>query len=464
MNALKDSPESQVEIAFSNGTLEIRHVANQVQLPDCCVFDERTRCFRAPALHYAEVVMSLVRAKHPYEDNARDYEMLEEGLRIKREPRPFQIEAVRAWERNNGRGTVVLPTGAGKSHVALMAIDAKRRGALVVAPTLDLVRQWYDQLRASFSCDVGVIGGGEYQVSPLTVTTYDSAYIHMEHIGNRFGIVVFDECHHLPGDAYGLAAKFCIAPYRLGLSATPDRADGRHLELNTLVGEVVYQQDIVEMTGQYLAEYDVERIRVDLSPEELEAYHKARTVYKNFIAAQGIRMGDPDGWNQFVIRSARTPAGQEAMAAYQTQRKLAFTAPSKLEYVDHLLHQHRRDKAIIFTQDNATAYNISNLFLVPVITHQTKVTERSEILEGFAGGTYSAIVTSKVLNEGVDVPEANVAIVVSGSGSVREHVQRLGRVLRKKKDGTRAVLYELVAADTSEAYISERRRDHSAYR
>jgi superfamily II DNA or RNA helicase len=152
------------------------------------------------------------------------------------------------------------------------------------------------------------------------------------------------------------------------------------------------------------------------------------------------------------------------MDAYQRQRRLAFTAPSKLEYVEHLLHTHRRDKAILFTQDNATAYAIARRFLVPVITHQTKVTERSEILEGLADGTYSAIVTSKVLNEGVDVPEANVAIIVSGSGSVREHVQRLGRVLRKKKDGTRAVLYELVAADTSEAYVSDRRRAHSAYR
>jgi superfamily II DNA or RNA helicase len=459
-----NSDATTPRLSFSNGTLEIRDLADVGLLPPGCVFDERTRCHRAPAFAYAEVVMAFVRAKQPYTDEARRYDTLKEGLRVKREPSPFQQEAVSAWENNGGRGTVVLPTGAGKSHVALMAIDAKRRSTLVVAPTLDLVRQWYDQLRASFPVEVGVIGGGDYQVSPLTVTTYDSAYIHMEHLGNQFGIVVFDECHHLPGDAYGLSAKFCLAPYRLGLTATPERADGRHSELDFLVGPVVYQQDIVAMTGEYLAEYDVERIRVDLSPEELEAYQEARQIYRDFIRSHGIRMSAPDGWNQFIIQSARTPAGQEAMAAYQQQRKLAFTAPSKLEYVAHLLHQHRRDKAIIFTQDNATAYAIAKQFLVPVITHQTKVTERSEILGGLADGAYSAIVTSKVLNEGVDVPEANVAIVVSGSGSVREHVQRLGRVLRKKKDGTRAVLYELVAADTSEAYVSNRRRDHVAYR
>jgi superfamily II DNA or RNA helicase len=129
----------------------------------------------------------------------------------------------------------------------------------------------------------------------------------------------------------------------------------------------------------------------------------------------------------------------------------------------HLLAAHRRDRAILFTQDNATAYAVARRFLVPVITHQTKVRERSAILAGFADGTYGALATSKVLNEGVDIPDANVAVILSGSGSVREHVQRLGRILRKK--GTkRAVLYELVTQATSETYTSDRRREHSAYR
>jgi superfamily II DNA or RNA helicase len=152
------------------------------------------------------------------------------------------------------------------------------------------------------------------------------------------------------------------------------------------------------------------------------------------------------------------------MQAYRRQRQLAFAAPSKLDYVEHLLHRHRVDRALIFTEDNATAYAIARRFLVPVITHQTRVTERSEILAGLSEGTYGAIATSKVLNEGVDVPAANVAVIVSGNASVREHVQRLGRVLRKKPDGGRAVLYELIAGGTSEAYVSTRRRQHGAYR
>ena len=107
-------------------------------------------------------------------------------------------------------------------------------------------------------------------------------------------------------------------------------------------------------------------------------------------------------------------------------------------------------------------YSISRRFLVPAITHQTKVKERSEILKALNAGELNVVVTSKVLNEGVNVPEANVAVVLSGSGSVREHVQRLGRILRKRK-GKRAVLYELVSAGTSEERTSAKRREHRAY-
>ena len=174
-------------------------------------------------------------------------------------------------------------------------------------------------------------------------------------------------------------------------------------------------------------------------------------------------MSRPSGWSDFIIRAARSDEGRRALAAYRRQREIAFTAPAKLDYVERLLDQHRDDRAIIFTEDNATVYLVSRRFLVPAITHKTKVRERSEILAGLASGRYAAIATSRVLNEGVDIPEANVAVVMSGSGSVREHVQRLGRVLRKR-EGKRALLYELVASGTVEAQTSERRRDHVAYR
>ena len=448
---------------FAAGTLELRGALRDgLSLAPHASWDARSRCFRAPALAYADLVRLLHREGVPYADQARAYVELERGLSVLREPRPFQTEALSAWREAKGRGVVVLPTGAGKSHVAVLAIDDKRRSTLVVAPTLDLVRQWYDLLRTSFACEVGIVGGGTYEIKPLTVTTYDSACLHMDHFGARFGLVVFDECHHLPGPSYALAAELCLAPFRLGLSATPERADGQDAKLIRLIGPTVYRKDIVEMSGPYLAEYETVRVEVDLSPEERAEYELERGIYLDFVRSHGIRMGSPRGWNDFIMRSARTVVGQRAMRAYRRQRELSLGAQAKLDYIERLLEAHRSEKALIFTQDNLTAYAISKRFLIPIITHQTKIKERSEILERFADGRYRAIATSKVLNEGVDVPDASVAIIISGSGSVREHVHRLGRILRRKGDKF-ATLYELVSRKTGEVYTSDRRREHAAY-
>ena len=452
-----------VTLHFVAGTLDVGGLteAEGARLPDACRWDARTGRFRAPAVAYAQVVWALVRCRIAYEDEARRYGVLGEGLQVRRDPRPFQTAALEAWRAAQGRGVVVLPTGAGKTEVALLAIDDVRRDTLVVAPTLDLVTQWHRLLADRLRRRIGVIGGGDYQVEPVTVSTYDSAFIHMEHLGARFGLVVFDECHHLPGASYALAALHSLAPYRLGLTATPERADGRHADLESLVGPIVYRRHVRDLAGEYLADYTVERIFVELTGAERREYDEARGIYREFVAGQGIRMSDPDGWSQFIIRSSQSVEGRRALAAYQRQRQLAFAAPSKLACVDTLLHRHRRDRALLFTDRNDAAYALSRRFLAPIITHQTKVSERVRILEDFAAGAYNTLVTSKVLNEGVDMPAANVGIVISGSGSVREYVQRLGRILRKQAD-KRAVLYEVVANGTSEVHTSDRRRERDA--
>jgi superfamily II DNA or RNA helicase len=455
---------SPASLAFRAARWCLRGLERDTEgVPPPLSWDDRAACFRAPASAYADVIATLRRTTLDVVDEARRDEALPSGPRVHREPRPFQTEAVRAWSAAAGRGVVVLPTGAGKTHVAVMAIEATMRSTLVIAPTLDLVRQWYDLLRATFAIPVGVVGGGDHDVQPLTVTTYDSAYLHMEHLGARFGLVVFDECHHLPGPTYALAARLCLAPHRLGLTATPERADGRDAELDALVGRTVYRRDIGELAGEYLSEYETVQVDVELEPDERAEHDAERALYLAFVAKNGIRLGSPRGFGDFVMRSAQSMEGRRAMRAYRRQRDLAFAASGKLAYVEHLLDRHRDDRALLFTQDNATAYRVARRFLVPVITHQTKVTERSDILAAFSAGHYGAIVTSKVLNEGVDVRDANVAVVLSGSGSVREHVQRLGRILRKR-DGKHAVLYELVTTRTAETGTSERRREHDAYR
>ena len=146
------------------------------------------------------------------------------------------------------------------------------------------------------------------------------------------------------------------------------------------------------------------------------------------------------------------------MLAHREARGIAFGTEGKLRVLAELLSQHAGDRTLIFTDDNATVYRVSQDLLIPAITHQTPVKERHEILTKFRSGEYGTLVASRVLNEGVDVPEASVAIVLSGTGSTREHIQRLGRVLRKGSvPGKVAKLYEVIAEDTSEEGVSKRR-------
>ncbi len=456
-----------LELRFRAGTIELRGLDEDAEAPWVpsadWLWDRRSACWRAPASAYARAILALRKAAIEIDDQARAYEVTAFAEAVWREPRPYQEEAFLAWKKAGRRAVVVLPTGAGKTHVAVMAMADARRSTLVLVPTLDLLRQWRGLLAASFGMSIGALGGGEHRVESITVATYDSAYAHMEHLGARFGFLVFDEVHHLPSDSFAMAAKQSLAPFRLGLTATPERSDGREGDYPDLVGPIAYRRDIVELSGEFLADYDVERIEVELTPAERERYDEERALYRNFISEERIPIGAPDGWSQFLQAVARSPAGRRAFEGYLASRQIAFAASAKLSFLEHLLDRHRHHRAIVFSQDAATTYAVSRRFLIPAITHETKQAERAHILEGLASGVFSAVATAKVLNEGVDVPDANVAIVLSGSGSVREHVQRLGRVLRKR-EGKRAVLYELVTAGTSETRTSERRREHSAYR
>jgi superfamily II DNA or RNA helicase len=458
-----DDSQATVVMSFNAGTVCVQGLEESHEpLPSFLQHDDRIGGHRAPAVHYAELIVWLRANAVGYRDEARGYTTREESQHCTTKPFYYQTEALDAWRKNAGRGVVVLPTGSGKTFVAMLAMSRFPRSTLVVAPTLDLVHQWYDQLRARHDTPVGIIGGGYHDPRDITVTTYDSAHIHMERLGHRYGFVIFDECHHLPSESYAWAAQSCLAPFRLGLTATPERTDGGEARYAELIGPVVYRRDIDELSGDYLADYETHRIEVVLTSEERAAYDSERNLYLAFLRKQGIRMSSPRGWSDFIMRSSRSDEGRRAFLAYRNQKQLALTASGKMDAVQRLLFAHRRDRTIIFTEDNATVYALSRRFLLPAITHQSKVKERSSILKAFNDGSLRAVVTSKVLNEGVNVPEANVAIVLSGSASVREHVQRLGRILRKR-EGKHAVLYELVSAKTSEEGVSQRRREHRAY-
>lgn len=451
-------------LTFDGGTLLLTGgVPEQVARLPGCRPDPRSGQFRAEARHYRAMVEHLRRHGIPYRDEARSYQPVTWPVRVGRDPFPHQMEALQTWWSQGGRGVVVLPTGTGKTFLAILAIERAGRPTLVVTPTIDLLNQWYAELSTSFAVPVGLLGGGYYDLQPLTVATYDSAYIHLERWGHRFGLLVFDECHHLPGPSYLMAAVGSLAPYRLGLTATPERSDGQESQLPELIGPVVYRREIKQLAGEFLADYRIERLYVDLSPEEQVQYNRAREQYRRFVEDRGIRMGGPHGWQRFLQETSRSAEGRAAFLAYREQRRLAQAAPGKLQLLDRLVQRHASDRILIFTYDNATVYTIARRLLIPAITHQTRAKERRTILERFHSGDYPILVTSQVLNEGVDVPAANVGIVLSGTGSVREHVQRLGRLLRKYGE-KQALLYEIVARGTAEEFTSERRRQHHAYR
>jgi superfamily II DNA or RNA helicase len=380
--------------------------------------------------------------------------------RLDLHPRTYQVAAVDAWLRHDGRGIVVLPTGAGKTVVAFSAIARLAVRTLVVVPTIELLRQWRSGIVQRLSAPedaVGAVGGGERTTGPITVITYDSAAMPRRKL-DGYGLLIFDEAHHLPAQTYRSIVAKCHAPWRLGLSATLERADGRHAELTDLIGPVVYERDAEELSAQkHIAAYRERRIFVDLSPEEELRYESLMAQWRWYLATHRAQLGAGPGlFDALLRRGGFDPEARRALRAHHEARLVAMNARAKISTIEDLLRRHARDKVIIFSEYVDMVDTISRALLLPAITYRTPPAERRAILEGFRSGAFSKLVTGRVLNEGVDVPDANVAIVASGSASMREYVQRLGRVLRPKVE--EAQLYELISRRTTERNAARRRR------
>ena len=429
--------------------------------PASLIYDQRVDAWRAPAHRYSELKKQLSHVE-AFDDEVFSSAKLQVPESWDITLRDYQQQAVDSWQANHGQGLVILPTGVGKSIVGVEAIRRCGCAALIVLPTIDLMIQWATQLEKHFQQPIGIYGGGSKDLQAITVITYDSAVIMMEFIGGKFPLIIFDECHHLPGPVNRLAAELSPAPYRLGLSATPERNDAGEQLLYELVGPEVYRRNINDFDTGVLADYDTRIIDVPMNEEERVAYQENRQLYLDFVRSNRINFSSPYGWSNFLRCCAQADNGRQVLRAFRTQKEIAASSAAKFDKIWQLIHQHRGERIIIFTALNKLAYNIGERFLLPVITHNTKASERKQFLQSFRDGDFTILVTSKVLNEGIDVPEASVGIIVSGSGSVREHVQRLGRILRPSAD-KKAVLYELISAGSSEINVSERRRQHQAY-
>src|SRR5919112_477938 len=292
----------------------------------------------------------------------------------------------------------------------------------------------------------------------VTITTYDSAYLKSAFFGNKFKLMIFDEVHHLASEKYSLIGEHFIAPYRMGLTATIEREDGQHTIIFDLIGNVIYKKDFYELAeNNYLANFRLEKRTISMLPNEVILYKSKINEYKKTLKDAGIFY--PIRLEKLIILSSNNNELRKALLLRNEALEIALNSKAKVLELEKILEKDCLErKIIIFTIHTKLAYTISNRFLVPVITHRTKNEERNEILDGFKNGRYRIITTTKVLDEGTDIPEANTGIILSGTGSKREFVQRLGRLLRPKdnKDDV-AELIEIISSDTSEISRSNRR-------
>lgn len=459
---------SPVELSFDRGTLVLRGVRSRPGWE----FDPRVGCLRTHAIEYGAARLGLLREfGQRFRDNVRAAVRVHWPAIETVELRAEQSAAVAAWEAAGGRGVVVMPTGTGKTEVALAVMTRTRVATLVVAPVRDLMHQWHRRILRSLGYDAGIVGDSFFNVRPVTVTTYDSAYARMAEIGDYFGLVIFDEAHHLPGRCYREAAMLCAAPMRLGLTATPERGDGRHEDMPALIGPTVYRQEISEAKGKTLADYDVVRIPVKLSDEEQWKYDDASATVQRFFylkqeemkaqAGPGAKVA-AYGWQDLCSESGKDPAARKAQNAYYLKKSIEDRATEKLRVLEDLFRLHGGERVIVFAGSNAMALDVSRRFLAPTLLSHSRKQERREVLEGFASGRFPVLIANQVLDEGVDVPAAKVAVVIGGMGSTRQAKQRLGRILRRTGQA-RATLYEIVCQGTKDEERSRKRRRSDAY-
>lgn len=424
-------------------------------------YDREARAYHAPPMMYGRL-KGLFQA-HGF--TVEDLVFESDAYKLPRKPRflgelrDYQDEALSSWRRAGRKGVIVLPTGAGKTVVAIAAMVETGVRSLVVVYTKDHISQWIDAFKR-FTDSPGIVGAfysEEKRLAPITITTYQTAYRRIGELARLFPMLVFDEAHHIPADRFKQIAQASPAPYRMGLSATIERDDGRHEEVFSLVGGVVYSTDPGELTRRgYLAPFVIRRVKVDLGRDEKRLYEELKKKYR--LHARGrsfeklledVRKGDPTAIEAVRINSKMREIVQGSESKIREAVRIAGEEAS------------RGSKVIVFTQYRRQAEEIARRLGALLLHGGVDKQARDAILRRFRSMSSGVLVVTTVGDEGLDIPDANVGILVSGTGSRRQFVQRLGRLLRPG-EGKRAVLYEIIVRGTSEEAQSRKRRGLSA--
>ncbi|HHV78985.1 MAG TPA: DEAD/DEAH box helicase family protein [Firmicutes bacterium] len=349
--------------------------------------------------------------------------------------RRYQLQAVESFwgggTEHGGSGIVVLPCGAGKTIVGIAVMARASTNTLILTASTTAVRQWLWEIEDK--TDLPSLLTGEYtgdikQVKPVTVTTYQmlthrrgAGYSHLELFrSGNWGLVIYDEVHLLPAPVFRFTAHI-QAVRRLGLTATLLREDGREADVFTLIGpkklEVGWKS--LEKAG-WIAQAECHEIRIGMEPEYRERY-----------SAAGERL----------------------------RFRLAAENPEKLKVLERLLARHKGDRVLVIGQFVSQLRKVASRLGIPLVTGRTSSDERTRLYQSLRNGDISCLVVSKVANFSVDLPEARVAIQLSGSfGSRQEEAQRLGRILRPKADGGPAYFYTLISVNTKEEEFARKRQ------
>jgi DNA excision repair protein ERCC-3 len=374
----------------------------------------------------AEVKRILYEASYPVEDE-RDLDTGEDlPVDLELDLRSYQHEWVSQFMETKS-GVLVGPPGSGKTVATMGVLSAVEGETLVLVPGRELAGQWRDELLAHTSLtpdQVGEYHGGTKDVRPVTIATYQTAGMdrHRQLFDSReWGLIVYDECHHIPSDIYRRSADL-QTKHRLGLSSTPVRETDDEEEIYTLIGPPIGTDWDALFDEGFVAEPEVDILYVP--------------------------WGDDDHRNQYV-----SVEGHE-------RRQLAATNPAKAEEIERLLSEHPTEKALVFVEYLDQGRELSARLDVPFISGETPHHRREKLFEQFRSGSLSTLVVSRVGDEGIDLPNAGLALVASGlGGSRRQGAQRAGRTMRPTG---RARMYVLATRGTREEEFARRRMRHLA--